>query len=312
MCSLPFAAHFDYAMLHLYDCIDQILRSRGEMSLHLVTRFAPSPTGLLHLGHAWSAMLAHDRARGVGGQFLLRIEDIDQTRCRPEFVDAIYRDLDWLGLGWDGPAILQSGRAGAYDAALQSLITRGLAYRCWCTRAEIAESVSAPQGPAGALYPGTCRGKTVADTARAFCWRLDAEAAMNARESLAWVDTRVGPQIATLAAHGDVVLARKDAMSSYHLAVTIDDAAQGVTDIVRGQDLFSATHVHRVLQSLLGLPTPRYHHHPLLIGRDGQRLAKRKHAPSLASLRAAGVDPVRLIDGMREGRFPVGFGCEEA
>jgi glutamyl-Q tRNA(Asp) synthetase len=282
------------------------------MNLHLVTRFAPSPTGLLHLGHAWSAMLAHDLARAAGGQFLLRIEDIDQTRCRPEFVDAICRDLDWLGLDWDGPALLQSGRAGAYDAALQSLITRGLAYRCWCTRAEIAESASAPQGAQSALYPGTCRSKAGGDTARPFCWRLDAEAAINTQRTLEWHDDLAGSQCASLLAHGDVVLARKDAMSSYHLAVTIDDAAQGVTDIVRGQDLFSATHVHRVLQGLLGLPIPRYHHHPLLIGGDGTRLAKRKNSPSLASLREAGVDPLRLIEGMRERRFPIGFGLEEA
>jgi glutamyl-Q tRNA(Asp) synthetase len=286
------------------------------MTQNLVTRFAPSPTGLLHLGHAWSALRAYDLARGAGGRFLLRIEDIDQTRCRAEFVDAIFRDLAWLGLDWDGPAILQSGRGEAYDAALQSLITRGFAYRCWCTRAEIAESASAPQGDGGTegatVYPGTCRGKDIGETKRPFCWRLDSAAALAATAPLTWTERGTGTVDVSFAAHGDVVIARKDALSSYHLAVTLDDAAQGVTDIVRGRDLFTATHVHRVLQALLGLPTPLYHHHALVVGEDGIRLAKRKNAPSIASFREGGMDPVRLIDGMRAGRFPIGFGLEDA
>ncbi len=282
------------------------------MSHTLLTRFAPSPTGLLHLGHAWSAMQAHDLARSAGGQFLLRIEDIDQSRCRSAFVEAIERDLAWLGLHWDGAVMVQSTRGAAYEAALQSLIERGLAYRCWCTRAEIAESAAAPQGEEGVFYPGTCKGRRAPDDARACCWRLDAEAAMRAAGTVAWTDSKAGTQAATLCAHGDVVIARKDALSSYHLAVTVDDAAQGVTDVVRGRDLFSATHVHRVLQALLGFETPRYHHHALLVGTDGERLAKRKQSPSLAALRDDGVDPLRLIDGMRAGRFPIGFALAPA
>jgi glutamyl-Q tRNA(Asp) synthetase len=272
-----------------------------------ITRFAPSPTGRLHLGHAWSALQVHDFARANGGQFRLRIEDIDPGRCRAEFVDGIYEDLRWLGLEWDGEVWVQSERLPHYRAALDQLIAGGFVYRCWCTRAEIAQSADAVS-----VYPGTCRGRPDPGDGLPFSWRLDAAKAVAAMGGLDWTDSRAGRQAVNLESQGDVILFRKDAPASYHLAVTLDDAAQGVTDVVRGMDLFASTHVHRLLQALLGLPTPHYHHHALIIGADGTRLAKRKQSPTLAALRADGIDPLRLIDGMREGRFPFGFALEEA
>ncbi|MDQ4087992.1 MAG: tRNA glutamyl-Q(34) synthetase GluQRS, partial [Pseudomonadota bacterium] len=211
-----------------------------------VTRFAPSPTGRLHLGHAYSALLAHDFARQRGGTFLLRIEDIDRSRSRAEFVDAILEDLLWLGLQWDGEIVYQSERLDLYAAALERLKARGLVYPCFCTRsaiaAEIAASASAPHGPDGPLYPGTCRGLPAPDLSRPHAWRLDMAAAVAEAGPLEWAD--VAEEVkAEPEAFGDVVLARKDAPASYHLAVTADDADQGVTDIVRGRDLFASTHV---------------------------------------------------------------------
>jgi glutamyl-Q tRNA(Asp) synthetase len=264
----------------------------------VVTRFAPSPTGKLHLGHARSAILAHDFARAAAGKFLLRIEDLDATRSRPEHVEAIFADLRWLGLDWDDSVMVQSARQPAYAAALAQLRDRDLVYRCFCTRAEIAASASAPHGDAEPVYPGTCRSLTVADATQPHCWRLDMARATAQAGPLAWLDHDV-LIAADPEAQGDVVIARKDAPASYHLAVTVDDAAQGVTDIVRGDDLFAATHVHRLLQALLGLPTPRYHHHPLVTGPDGQRLAKRTGAPSLAALRLAGEDGPALAAWLR-------------
>lgn len=275
-----------------------------------VTRFAPSPTGRLHLGHAASAIRAHDFARERGGSFLLRIEDIDGTRSRPEHVDTILRDLDWLGLAWDGEVTFQSRRLDLYQAALERLRAMGLLYPCFCTRADIAASLTAPHGPEGPLYPGTCRSLATADLSRPHCWRLDMAKALSSGDGhdlLAFHDSRHGTVHADPGAHGDVVLARKDAPASYHLAVTIDDAAQGVSDIVRGDDLLPATHVHRLLQSLLDLPVPRYHHHALLTGPDGQRLAKRHGAPTLAALREGGADGHVLADAVRRGELPVGF-----
>ncbi|MDX5983302.1 tRNA glutamyl-Q(34) synthetase GluQRS [Sphingomonas echinoides] len=284
----------------------------------VVTRFAPSPTGRLHLGHAYSAVLAHDLARASGGRFLLRIEDIDGTRSRPEHVDAILADLAWLGLEWDGPVLFQSTREDAYAAALARLRAMGLLYPCFCTRAEIAASQSAPHGPEP-VYPGTCRALPEAErTARItagvpHAWRLDmARAVATADTDLMWTDAIAGPVRADPLAQGDVVLARKDALASYHLAVTVDDAAHGVTHVVRGADLFAATDVHRLLQALLGLPTPLYHHHALLVGPDGQRLAKRNDAPTLESVRLRGEDGRALADRLRAGGAGIGIAPQSA
>ena len=287
----------------------------GGQAGGVTSRFAPSPTGRLHLGHAWSAIAAHDLARGRGGRFLLRIEDIDGTRSRPEHVAGILEDLSWLGLEWDGPVTFQSARLALYAEALEVLRARGLVYPCFCTRADIAASVSAPHGPAP-VYPGTCRALTAAShAARAHephGWRLDVAAAMAAAGPLVWHDEGAGEVRADPAAAGDVILARKDTPASYHLAVTVDDAAQGVTDVVRGRDLFEATHVHRLLQALLGLPTPAYHHHKLLGDATGGRLAKRHGAPTLEGMRRAGVDGRALADTLRAGRLPIGFGLAKA
>ena len=272
-----------------------------------VTRFAPSPTGRLHLGHAYSALLAHDFARAGGGTFLLRIEDIDPGRARAEHVDAIIADLLWLGLEWDGEIVYQSERLSLYADALDRLKGAGLVYPCFCTRADIAASASAPHGPGGAVYPGTCRGFAGPDLSLPHAWRLDMAAALGrVATRLAWIDNGV-EVIAAPAAFGDVVLARKDAPASYHLAVTVDDAAQGVTDIVRGRDLFAATHVHRLLQALLGLPVPVYHHHALLSDAQGRRLAKRHGAPAIADLRAGGAGPADLVATLRRGELPTGY-----
>ena len=279
--------------------------------MHAVTRFAPSPTGRLHLGHAYSALLAHDFARERGGTFLLRIEDIDPGRVRAEYVDGIFEDLLWLGLEWDGELIYQSERLPLYAGALDVLAAQGLLYPCFCTRADIAASASAPHGPDGLVYPGTCRGLGNPDLTGPHAWRLDAAKAAAATGPLYWMDDETEVQ-ADPGAFGDVVLARKDAPASYHLAVTIDDAAQGVTDVVRGRDLFAATDIHRLLQALLGLPTPGYHHHDLLADAGGNRLAKRHDAPMLADLRAAGADPAALVAALRRGEFPAGYSLAEA
>ncbi len=276
-----------------------------------VTRFAPSPTGRLHLGHAFSALLAHDFARARDGTFLLRIEDIDPGRSRAAFIDGIIEDMLWLGLEWDGEIVYQSERLDLYAGALAKLKAAGLVYPCFCTRADIAASAAAPHGPEGPVYPGTCRGIAAPDLSRPHAWRLDMAKAIASLPSLEWTDH--GRTIAaTPEAFGDVVLARKDAPASYHLAVTIDDAAQGVTDIVRGRDLFAATHVHRLLQALLGLPAPACHHHGLLAGADGARLAKRHGAPTLAELRAGGADPAALVAALRSGKMPAGYSLREA
>ena len=260
-----------------------------------VTRFAPSPTGLLHLGHAHAAL----SARRAGDRCLLRIEDIDATRCRPEFSAAILDDLAWLGLAWDGPVRIQSQHMAEYRSALDRLAARGLLYPCFCTRAEIAREVAAagqaPHGPDGPLYPGTCR--RLAPKARAariarggpFALRLDMAAALaEAPADLSYEEVGEGRLRCDPARFGDAVLARKEIPASYHLCVTHDDARQGVTLVTRGEDLRPATHLHRLLQALLGWPEPRYAHHRLLTDADGRRLAKRDGAPSLRSLREAG------------------------
>lgn len=271
-----------------------------------VTRFAPSPTGRLHPGHAYSALKAHDHAREREGSFLLRIEDIDPGRVRAEFVDGILEDLLWLGLEWDDEIVYQSERLDHYAAALDQLRKLGLLYPCFCTRADIAASATAPHGPEGALYPGTCRGLANPDLSRPHAWRLDVAKAMASAGPLSWTDH--GRKIAaTPELLGDVVLARKDAPASYHLAVTVDDAAQGVSDVVRGRDLIASTHVHRLLQALLELPVPHYHHHGLLADAAGERLAKRHGAATLADLRAAGADPAALVAALRRGEIPGGY-----
>ena len=282
----------------------------------MLTRFAPSPTGELHLGHAYSAVLAYDAARVAGGRFRLRIDDIDGGRSREEHVAAALADLAWLGLGWDGAPVRQSQHLGDYAAALETLRLRALVYPCFCTRADIAASLSAPHGPSGAVYPGTCRHRSEAERARrlaageAHCWRLDMARAAAMAGPIYWEEEGQGARLADPRAHGDVVLARKDAPASYHLASTIDDAAMGVTHVVRGCDLIASTDVHRLLQALLGLPTPRYRHHALVCGADGRRLAKRDAAASLASLRDAGVDGLALAADLRAGRLPTGYSLQ--
>ena len=278
--------------------------------MHIVTRFAPSPTGPLHLGHAYSALRAHDLARRDGGAFLLRIEDIDPGRSRPEHVDAVLADLDWLGLEYDGEIVYQSERLALYAEALETLKQQGLAYPCFCTRAaiaaEIAASAAAPQGREGPVYPGTCRGLADPDFARPHAWRLDMDRAIARAGPLTWREGGTGVA-ARPERFGDAVLARKDAPASYHLAVTIDDAAQGVTDVVRGCDLAASTHIHRLLQALLDLPVPVWHHHDLVLDGEGRRLAKRHGAPTLGDLRAAGADPAELVAGLRAGQLPGGY-----
>ena len=281
----------------------------------MLTRFAPSPTGELHLGHAYSAVLAHAAARGAGGTFRIRIDDIDGSRSREAYVGAALADLAWLGIDWDGDPVRQSDRLGHYAAALDTLRTRGLVYPCFCTRTDIAASLSAPHGPSGAIYPGTCRNLRPVERGRRMiaephCWRLDmARAAASAGEPL-WEEAGQGMRAADPAAHGDIVLARKDAPASYHLASTLDDAAMGVTHVVRGADLIASTDVHRLLQALLGLAAPVYRHHALVCGADGKRLAKRDAAASLASLRAAGVDGAALAADLAAGRLPAGYSLQ--
>lgn len=272
----------------------------------ITTRFAPSPTGYLHLGHARSALFA---AR-AGTRFLLRIEDIDATRCRPEFEAALYEDLAWLGLSWERPVRRQSEHFADYRAALDRLGALGLTYPCFCTRkeiqAEIARSPSAPQGPDGPLYPGTCRRLTPAARAARLAEggdhaiRLDAAKAAALAGPLRFVERSGGSLAADPLLLGDVVLARKETPTSYHLAVVVDDALQGVDLVTRGRDLLPATHLHRLLQAVLELPVPEWHHHDLLLGPDGKRLAKRDGAVGLRALRETGHSPaeVRAMAGM--------------
>jgi len=259
------------------------------------TRFAPSPTGWLHLGHAHAALFAMRAARAAGGHFLLRIEDIDGPRCRIEFEDAIYEDLDWLGVAWDGRVLRQSERRADYDAALARLDAAGVSYPCYCTRSEIAREIAAagaaPQGPDGPLYPGTCRGLVMPPPSREAAVRLDCAAAGAAAGPLTFSDARAGTVTVQPCLFGDAVVARRDIGTSYHLACVVDDAAQGVTLVTRGLDLLPATHLQRLLQALLGLAAPAYHHHDLITDDAGRRLAKRDAARSLRSLRAAGVSP---------------------
>ena len=270
----------------------------------VVTRFAPSPNGSLHLGHAFSAVTAHDLAKERGGRFLLRIEDIDGERSLADKPDEFREDLAWLGLDWEEvPA--QSTRLASYEKVASDLLHRGLLYPCTCTRKEIM-ALEPRLGPEGAIYPGTCKGR-VLEPDKPVALRLDIGRAMAELGELFWEDETNGTQIADPRAFGDVVLVRKDAPASYHLAATLDDAADGVTLVTRGQDLFAMTHIHRVLQELLGLPVPIWHHHPILIGADSEKLAKRRNSPSLADRRKAGEDGLALAEQLRSGEFPAGI-----
>jgi glutamyl-Q tRNA(Asp) synthetase len=280
----------------------------------IVTRFAPSPNGPLHLGHAWSAIVAHDLAHTRGGRFLLRIEDIDGERSRRELPDAFRADLAWLGLEWTEVAS-QSARVDDYKAAAGRLRDMGLLYPCRCTRAEIAKSAR-ETGPDGPVYPGTCRNAAL-DPGRPAAWRLDVGQALRRTGPLTWSDELAGQQVARPELSGDVVLVRKDTgtPASYHLAATLDDAADGVTLVTRGMDLFAASHIHRLLQALLGLPVPKWHHHPLLLGPDGRKLAKRRGAGEsslgLAGRRRAGEDGRALAEALRNSRLPAGITLSE-
>lgn len=268
------------------------------MSSTVVTRFAPSPTGLLHLGHAYAAGFASAEANKAGGRFLVRLEDIDGTRVRAEFEAAIFEDLAWLGLKWEEPVRRQSDHLEDYRAALTRLEAMGLLYPCFCTRkeiqAEIANAGQAPQGPDGPLYPGLCRGLSGSErtervaSGMPFALRLDVARAMQLAGPLTFLERSEGTVTARPEIFGDVVLARKETPTSYHLSVVVDDALQGITLVTRGEDLKPATHLHRLLQALLGLPVPEWHHHRLITDETGRRLAKRDNARSIRSLRESG------------------------
>jgi glutamyl-Q tRNA(Asp) synthetase len=267
----------------------------------IVTRFAPSPTGFLHLGHARAAVIACRRAREAGGRFLLRIENIDATRCRPDFEAAILDDMAWLGIAPDGPVRRQSEHLAEYAGVLDALRARDLLYPCFCTRAEIARSGVAPHGPDGPVYPGTCS-HLVSDRAAAriaagepHAWRLRAARAAQVAGPLHYEEEGVGDVACDPRAFGDVVLARKDCPGSYHLCVTHDDRVQGVTLVTRGEELRAATGIHRLLQALMGWPAPRYAHHALVRDASGAKLSKRDGALALQRLRADGVTPEEVL-----------------
>ncbi len=269
-----------------------------------ITRFAPSPNGPLHLGHGYSAIIAHDLAHMGAGRLLLRIEDIDGARSKPELANEFRADLAWLGLEWtEVPA--QSNRLASYAEAAERLKAMDLLYPCNCTRAEIA-AAAIKIGPEGPVYPGTCR-KDPPRSPEGLAWRLNVSEAMAQAGPLFWTDNIAGEQSAAPELAGDVVLLRKDAPASYHLAATLDDAQDGVTLVTRGQDLFAATHIHRLLQELLGLPVPRWHHHSLLVDETGTKLAKRRGSPSLADRRLAGEDGRHLANDIRYHHFPAGI-----
>lgn len=272
----------------------------------ITTRFAPSPTGHLHLGHAFAAF----EAARAGTRFLVRIEDIDATRCRPEFEAAIFEDLAWLGLSWDEPVLRQSERLPAYAAALETLKARGLIYPCFCTRQqiadEIARSTEAPHGPDGPHYPGTCRQLSEDERAEKitsgtpYALRLDCTQAAAQTGALLFDERGMGRIAVDPNAFGDVVLARKEIPTAYHLAVVVDDAFQGVNLVTRGNDLLASAHIQRVLQALLGLPEPTYAHHRLILDANGRKFSKRDHAVTLRALRDAGVTPDAIRAGLQD------------
>lgn len=286
----------------------------------VVTRFAPSPTGYLHLGHAYAALAAWRHARAVGGRFLLRIENIDATRCRPDYEAAILRDIAWLGLDWDGPVRRQQDHLTDYAAVLESLRARDLLYPCFCTRAEIANEVArsgqAPHGPDGLVYPGTCAALPPDHAAariaagEAHCWRLRTSRAASLVGPLSYEEEGVGTVRCDPLAFGDVVLARKDCPGSYHLCVAHDDAVQGVTLVTRGEELRAATDIHRLIQALMSWPAPRYAHHALVTDAKGEKLSKRAGALSLGSLQEQGLSPLEAFRhaGVAMPLLPAGFG----
>jgi glutamyl-Q tRNA(Asp) synthetase len=281
------------------------------MPVSFATRFAPSPTGLLHLGHAFSALKAWEAAKVADGQFLLRIEDTDRTRARPEYEAAIFEDLAWLGLSWPEPVWRQSERVGVYSGALERLGDLGLTYPCRCTRADIRAALSAPQeGSNDTVYPGTCRGRSMPECAPGDAIRLDLGRALSLLQdqTLTWRETGAAhagthalDEEAMQRGIGDVVLGRKDiGAAAYHLSVVVDDAAQGITHVIRGEDLLEATPIHRLLQALLDLPVPVWHHHTLIRDEAGKRLAKRNDACAIRTYREAGRTPeeVRAMVGV--------------
>lgn len=280
-----------------------------------VTRFAPSPSGRLHLGHAFSAAIGHVCARETGGVFRLRIEDLDQTRCRPNFVEGVYEDLRWLGLSWNPAVFVQSQRITEYEAALDALKSLGLVFACFCTRSDIAQSLTAPHGDAATFYPGTCRDLPDNPERRAstpHCWRLNSAKALAMATLPTWLEadgSRHGAQAHQI---GDAILARKDTPASYHLSCVVDDEASGVNLVVRGADLRASTPVQRLLQELLGFAEPVYLHHPLVTHEDGRRLSKRDLAPTLAAMREAGEDGGALVAGLLAGKLPLGFAFRDA
>ena len=291
------------------------MTSTPKINQDIVVRFAPSPNGLLHLGHAYAAIVAYDYARHHDGRLLLRIEDIDTARSKTEFVDAILADLQWLGLDWDGDPIFQSTRFNEYARVAEKLKQRSLLYPCFCTRSsmrELQEQEPLEPGPDGPIYAGTCRHLDRHEAERRVasephCWRLDVNKATNATGTLTWYDEFLGEQEADPAALGDVVLVPKETPVAYHLAVTLDDARDEISHVVRGHDLFASTHIHRLLQALLDLPTPIYVHHRLLLDDSGQKLAKSRDSNSLSKLRETGIDGIDLANKLRTGQLPLGI-----
>lgn len=280
----------------------------------LRTRFAPSPSGFLHLGHAFAALEARRLADGNGGECLIRIEDIDRERCRSEYVDAIFEDMEWLGIRFDGDVVFQSERTGKYSAMLEKLKEIGVLYPCFCTRREIAAELSvlgrAPQGELIDPYPGTCRSLTKGERERFIregrhhSWRLDCRKAAGLTGVLPWRDLKFGDQECVPERIGDIILGRKDCPASYHVAVVTDDGEQGVTHVTRGEDLFQATNVHRLLQEFWGLPVPVWYHHPLVKDSLGRRLAKRDESRSIREMRNSGMsaeDVLSLLDATKWG-----------
>jgi len=290
------------------------LTTANILPMTVRTRFAPSPTGRLHLGHALAAKAAHDLARQHAGQFLLRHEDIDATRVREVFYAGIEEDLRWLGFDWDGEPLRQSARLAAYEAAMEQLRSMGLVYPCFCSRRgigqELAAMAAAPQGPEGPLYPGTCRGMTREEhhrkiaTGHTHAWRLDTHKAAALTGRLTFNDLSHGLVEVQPGLLGDVVLARKDIGTAYHLAVVVDDAFQAITHVTRGEDLLPATHVHRLLQEVLGLPQPVYLHHPLVHDAQGKRLAKRHDVLAIAAMRESGMTAAAVMELLPDVRLP--------